>query len=219
MLGTLLVPSASLKSFLEKATATYQTDLAADPLGPAGTYLKSRGLSWGSVTSFRLGVVENPLPGHELYQGRIAIPYLTRSGVVSMRFRAVPPDDSMGKYMSVPGDEPRIFNPSAVCGREVYAAICEGEMDAITATQCGIPSVGIAGVNGWRPWFARAFQGYEAVYILCDNDDKGQGKQFGEKVAAQVPNSRIVLLPAGHDVNSLLVSEGPEALKSLLEVE
>ncbi|WP_246157934.1 toprim domain-containing protein [Catellatospora sichuanensis] len=181
-------------------------------------YLKSRALSGVNAQSLRLGYVENPLAGHELYRGMLAIPYLTRSGVVTMRFRAIPPHEGP-KYRSVPGDEPRMFNTNDLCRREPFVCITEGEFDAMTAHQAGLPAVGIAGVNGWKPYFARAFKGYAAVYILCDNDDKGQGKAFGEKVAAQVTNSRIVILPEGHDVNSFVATEGPDALLDKLEVK
>jgi len=37
---------------------------------------------------FHLGVVVDPLPGHEQFLGRVAIPYVTPSGVVDIRFRA-----------------------------------------------------------------------------------------------------------------------------------
>lgn len=224
------------------ATETYAKALKESPGGVA--YLKTRGLSGVSAQLFKLGIVESPLPGHEIYSGMLAIPYLTRSGAVTIRFRAIPRaefwepfnlDDPEGmeaaraalkewkpegpKYKSVPGDEPRMFNPNDLCRREPIVCITEGEFDAVTANQAGLPAVGIAGVNGWREYFSRAFTGYEAVYILCDNDDKGQGQAFGEKVAAQVANARIVLLPEGHDVNSYVIQEGPEALTARLEIK
>lgn len=236
-----LVPSNSLRTFLGEATETYYLSLQGSAIVP---YLKTRALSGVSAQSFKLGAVESPLPGHEIYSGMMAIPYLTRSGTVTMRFRAIPPvsfwepfdlntPDGLNearealkdwkpegpKYRSVPGDEPRIFNPNDLCRREPFVCIAEGEFDAITANQAGLPAIGIAGVNGWRDFFARAFAGYDVVYILCDNDDKGQGLVFGEKVAAQVANSRIVLMPEGHDVNSFVMAEGPDALKARLETK
>ncbi|MCG5459602.1 toprim domain-containing protein [Micromonospora sp. PSH03] len=263
---TSLVPSISLRAFLENATTEYATSLQlSDAATNAAEYLMTRSLSRDNVQSFRLGYVENPLPGHELYAGKISIPYVTRSGITSIRFRVVPspevpeppdpewsvptdhipelaseiktqfpelpdtPDPEANaalkkhpggpKYLSVPGDMPRIFNPRDLERREPFVCIAEGEFDAMSAHSAGLPAVGIAGVNGWRPYFARCFQGYESVFVLCDNDDKGQGAAFGEKVASQIPNARVVLMPPGHDVNSLLCSEGAEALRARLEVE
>ncbi|MDM4721870.1 toprim domain-containing protein [Micromonospora sp. WMMA1363] len=97
--------------------------------------------------------------------------------------------------------------------------ITEGEIDCITAVQAGLPAVGVPGVDGWSPWWARCFRGYETVYILCDADDKGQGAQFGAKIAAQVTNSRVVMMPEGHDVNSYVVAEGFAALIEKIGVE
>lgn len=222
---TTLVPSNSSKEFLGSATTEYAAALMTSEGRAAVEYLASRGLSKDSATSFRLGYVANPLPGHETYIGKIALPYLTRSGVVSIRFRTLPdivdgvPQPISGpKYVHVFGDTPRIYNPSDLCRRESYVCICEGELDAISAHQAGLPAAGIAGVNGWRDYFARCFVGYEAVYILADNDDKGQGATFGEKLAAQIQNARVVLMSPGHDVNSTLVTEGADALLAKLNL-
>ncbi len=199
-----------MKKYLESACQQYQEDLAESP--EAGEYLSlTRGLSPDSVTSFRLGLVSNPLPGHEQYRGKLVIPYLTPSGVTTVRFRRLG-DGEGAKYLSVPGDEPRIFNPAALTTESHGIAICEGEFDAITAHQCGVPSIGIAGVSGWRSYFRRCFKGYRNIYILADNDDKGQGLEFADKVSAQLDNAKTILMPNGMDVNSFVLSAGPQAL-------
>lgn len=202
---------------MAEATETYHKAINPREDSHAVAYLKSRGMLWASVQYFKLGVVDDPLPGHEKYRGRLAIPYITRSGVVSMRFRAIPPDDSPAKYLSLPGDPPRLFNPLDLDRREPFVCITEGEFDAITAHQAGLPAVGVPGVQAWGSFWPRMFDGYETVYILADNDDKGQGAAFAEKVASQVPNSRVVLMPEGHDVNSYVLAEGPDALIARLE--
>jgi DNA primase len=119
--------------------------------------------------------------------------------------------------MSVPGDEPRIYNPNALLGDGPTIAICEGEIDTITANEAGVSAVGIAGVSAWRSYFSRCFKGYSSVYILADGDDKGQGREFADKVAAVVSNARIIPMPTGHDVNSFVVEHGAAALLSKLE--
>ncbi|WP_234038937.1 toprim domain-containing protein [Micromonospora coerulea] len=234
---------------MDEASETYYQSLKTAE--NAVEYLRSRALSGANVQYFRLGYVESPLTGHEKYAGKLCIPYVTRSGVVSLRFRAIPernpdhqpetdplldtvytghlpeldaeideqfPEQSEWlpiagpKYMSMPGDMHRMFNTRDLDRRESFVCITEGEFDAMAAHQAGLPAVAVPGVNGWSSWWARCFKGYEAVYILCDNDDKGQGAAFGDKIAAQVSNSRVVLMPPGHDVNSFVIAEGPEAL-------
>lgn len=151
------------------------------------------------------------MPGHEQYAGKLAIPYLTQSGVTTIRFRRIG-DGEGPKYLSVPGDEPRIYNPHALLQNTHSIAICEGEFDTMTAHQSGIPAIGIAGVSGWRSYFRRCFKGYRNVYLLADNDDKGQGLEFAEKVAGQVENPKVILMPPGMDVNSFVLAHGEAAL-------
>lgn len=210
----MLVPSNSLRQFLGSAVEQYYSDLAGSNV--AQDYLKSRGITGASAQYFRLGYVGNPLPGHEQYSGKLAIPYLTRSGVVSLRFRRI--DDGDGpKYLGLPGDTLRAFNVNALHKPGQRVCITEGEIDCITAHQAGLATVGLPGVASLREYTHRLFAGYQVVFILADNDDKGQGNQFAEKIAALVQNSRIILMPEGHDVNSFVMENGPEALLDRLE--
>lgn len=152
----------------------------------------------------------------------MCIPYLTRAGVTTVRFRRLDVEGVEGqgpKYLSLPGDEPRIYNANALMRHEPFIVICEGEFDTITATQCGLPAVGIAGVSAWRDYFARCFKGYDAVYILADADDKGQGVEFASRVADEIENARISPMPEGHDVNSFVKEFGPDALLDRLEIK
>ncbi|MFC9231063.1 toprim domain-containing protein [Streptomyces decoyicus] len=227
---TSLVPDPALKSFLEEATARYEGDLTRSTA--AVEYLKKRGLSADNAASFRLGYVESPLPGHETARGMISIPYITRAGVVTIRFRRIGDGDGP-KYRSVPGDPPRIYNPNALLIPSECIAICEGEIDTITAHEAGmraangravelgvsLPAVGVAGVSAFKSYFSRCFKGYKAVFMLADGDDKGQGLEFAEKIAELVKNVRICPMPAGHDVNSYVLANGPEALLDLLEIK
>ncbi|MER7445013.1 hypothetical protein [Micromonospora avicenniae] len=202
-------------------------------------YLKSRGLLWANAQFFKLGFVENPLPGHEKYRGRISIPYLTRSGAVDIRFRALPElvdgeyQKPIGaKMLSLPGNIPRLYNTLDLDRRETFICLCEGEPDTWTAHQAGLPAVGVPGIDGWSEWWARCFKGYEAVYILAHNDPLKKrngcrpcemngfeecqghnvGAEYAERIAAQIENARVVLMPPGEDVNSFVQAEGAQAL-------
>lgn len=171
----------------------------------------SRNLSEDRQAYFHLGYVDDPLPGHEKYAGRITIPYRTRAGVVSIKFRVLPPNDGP-RYLNLSGQPPRIFNPEALFSAKPYVAVCEGEFDTMTAHSQILPAIGVAGVDSWQPWFDRPLTGYDAVYVLADNDDKGQGIAFAEKVADRVENVRIIPMPSGHDVNSFVAEQGYQAL-------
>ena len=117
--------------------------------------MESRGLAFPSIlresdARFRLGYVADPLRGHDAYKGMLAIPYLRWSqefgwSVVSIRFRRL--DDQKPKYLTVAGDRPRLYNTTALLKQSPRIAITEGEIDAITAEACGIPTVGVPGVQ------------------------------------------------------------------------
>ena len=57
----------------------------------------------------RFGVVEEPEIGHEAFIGRLCIPYITKSGVVDLRFRSLNPAVEP-KYMGMTGAETKMYN-------------------------------------------------------------------------------------------------------------
>jgi DNA primase len=212
--------SASHLSFLREATSRYHASVSESP---AGEYLQSRGLfpTNEKVAKFRLGYVEEPLAGHDQFRGWLAIPYLRRSqdndwSVVSIRFRCIQDHEheGHGKYLYVPGDRPRLFNTLALLEQSPVVAITEGEIDAVTAQLCGIPTVGVPGATNWKPHFREPFLGYREVFVLADGDDAGM--TFANTVAKTLPNAKVIPMPPGEDVNSLVTSQGVEALKGKL---
>ena len=202
------------KNFLREATSRYHNALDGSP---ADEYLQTRGLGWDSVkpvvNRFRLGYVGDPLPGHEQYRGCLAIPYLRWSAdkewaVVSMRFRNITGNGP--KYMTVAGDRPRLYNTLALLKDTANVCITEGEIDTITATACGLASVGVPGAQAWQPWFREPFLGYRHVYVLADGDEAGMA--FATKVVSALPNGKLIPMPQGHDVNSIVMEKGKDFL-------
>jgi len=61
---------------------------------------------------------------------RLAIPYITPSGVVDIRFRAMNGADP--KYMGMPGAKTSMFNAQVVLTASDYICVTEGEIDCIT---------------------------------------------------------------------------------------
>ncbi|APQ41841.1 DNA primase [Mycobacterium phage Petruchio] len=186
----------------------------------AEEYLATRGLTAPAiaeaVTQFRLGYVEEPLPGHEMYKGMLAIPYLRwapdeRWQVVSLRFRRLDAAEGKPKYLTVPGDTGRLYNTLALLQPDQRIGIAEGEIDALTASVAGFPTVGVPGAQAWKEHFREPFLGYREVLILADGDDAGM--QFAETVAGVLPNAKIIPMPDGSDVNDLVLSQGVQALK------
>lgn len=206
--------SLEQKKFLMEASKRYNASLLGSP---GADHLAKRGLQdeefWQVVQTFKLGYVDDPLPGHQKYRGMLAIPYLkwapgTGWSVVSIRFRNL--RDNGPKYMTVAGDRPRLFNTLEITRNDDWIAITEGELDAVMATACGVPAVAVPGANAWQPHFRMPFLGYEAVYILADGDKAGE--EFGDTVKKTLPNGKVIPMEDGEDVNSVVLKGGRQAL-------
>lgn len=208
------------KKLLEKYTAHYEERLWQNE--NALTYLRNRGLTKETVTSFRLGLVEDidPDSGHDFMVGRLAIPYITQTGIVQIRFRAIPytgvpgdPEDSP-KMMGEPGAKTTIYNAIDLLNADTVC-LCEGEPDVWSARQAGFAAVGIPGANAWNPVYARILR-YRKVIILADNDDHGEGLKFAKQVREDVRGSRIKLMPQGLDTNRYLIEFGTDKLREFI---
>ena len=194
--------SVSQKELLGKAARKY-----AESIHQAGAYLASRGITEEVARQALLGVVTEPEPGHEQYVGRLAIPYITKTGTVDIRFRSLNPAVEP-KYMGLTGAETKMYNVLDVEKAGDYIAVCEGELDALTLSKCvGIASVGVPGANGWKRHYTRLLADFERVFIFADGDQAG--REFANSLARELPVTTITL-PDGEDVNSIYVSEGKE---------
>ena len=200
--------SESLRLSLAEAASAYSQNATE-----AAAYLGHRGITQAASTAHLLGVVtpDNASVGHESFIGRLSIPYVTPTGVVDIRFRALA-DDQGPKYLGRLGAELCMYNVLAFRNPSDVIAICEGEIDTITAnTLCGIPAVGLAGVNAWRPFYARAFLDYQRVLVLADGDQPG--KELGKKIASVVEQAIVIPMPDGMDVNATYMSEGADGIR------
>ena len=193
----------SQRQFLLQATQRY-----AEKIEIAERYLLSRQLSVDEAKVFHLGVVEDPLPGHEPYKGRLAIPYITPSGVVDIRFRDLTGTHD-AKYMGLVGAETTMFNTQAVFAADNYICVTEGEFDCIMMTvKTQNPTVGIPGANNWKKHYAKILDDFDVVVVLADGD--APGLEFGKKISRELGNVNIVSMPDGEDVNSMIIKQGSE---------
>lgn len=194
--------SNSQRQFLLQATQRY-----GGAIEQAAEYLSSRHLSVEEANIFHLGVVEDPLPGHEPYKGRLAIPYITPSGVVDIRFRAMHNEDP--KYMGLVGAKTTMFNTKACFVADKYICVTEGEFDCIMmGVKTQHPTIGIPGANNWKPHYAKILDDFEIVIVLADGD--AAGLEFGKKISRELGNVNIISMPEGEDVNSIMVKRGSE---------
>lgn len=194
--------SALQKELLGKATEKYEANIYQ-----AEAYLKNRGIPIEVARLAQYGVVEEPEVGHEAFKGRLSIPYITKSGVVDLRFRSLHPAVEP-KYMGLTGVETRMYNVLDIEKATDFIGVCEGELDTITMSGCiGIPCVGVPGANSWKKHYTRLLADFERVFVFADGDQPGT--EFARSLARELPVT-IVQLPDGQDVNSMFVQEGSD---------
>ena len=153
--------------------------------------------------------MKDALPGHETYKGRLAIPYITPSGVVDIRFRSLNNNPDEPKYMGIPGAKTTMYNAQSVLTAGSYMCVTEGELDTVMlSVKTGHPSIGIPGANNWKPYYTKILDDFETVIVLADGDNAGL--EFGKKLSRELPNVNLVQMPEGHDVNSIIIQEGKE---------
>lgn len=197
--------SESQKELLGLATAKY-----AENIYQAEDYLKNRGITLDVARLARLGVVTEPEPGHEAFIGRLAIPYITKSGVVDIRFRALNPAIEP-KYMGMAGTDTKLYNVLDIERAGDWIGICEGELDTLTMSRCiGVPCVGVPGANSWKKHYTRLLADFERVFVFADGDQPG--KEFANSLSRELPCT-IISFGDGEDVNSAYIKYGGDAVR------
>ncbi len=211
---TLKLPVKKRREYLAKAVDQYAAKV--DLVAP---YLEGRGIDVETARKWQLGYVETALPGHEDFVGRLAIPYLTPAGPLCIKFRCVEAHDckSAGcvKYLGEP-NENRLFGVWNLRHDSPTLALCEGELDAVVATQAGVRAVGVPGATQWRTYWDHLFEGYDEVVLLRDGD--AAGRKMSESLLGRLPNLRVVKMPEGEDVSSFVLKNGGAALKERITV-
>lgn len=211
-----LLPGATQLRLLSGATERYSAHLDL-----AGPFLTSRGISRQGAVTARLGVVQDPLPSHERFDGYLAISYLTPAGTVAMKFRCIADHNckevGCQRYDQPSGQKVHLYNAGLLATtKSDVVAVCEGELDAHVSThELGIPAVGTA-AGTWLDHYPRCFADFEEVIVIADHDVKPDGSSPGikhaKKVQSTVSRSRIVTPPAGMDLGEWFLSAGREAV-------
>ncbi|MFG3176606.1 toprim domain-containing protein [[Kitasatospora] papulosa] len=200
--------------------------------------MTARGLE-DVAEKFTLGHVGSALTGHEQRSGSLVIPYLRPAGgphaVATIRFRCIAEacvrDEAgeylaptrkenhrgHGKYLTLPGDLPRLFNTRALIQNAPFIVITEGEFDAMVWESIGAPAIAYQGTSTWRDHFIPPLLGFGTVFIIADGDKAGI--EAAEKLAAQLPNAKVIVLGDGHDSNSFLHTFGAAALREKIGLQ
>jgi len=207
--------SSERKRFLERATLQY-----AKHLDDAMPLLVERGLDPDLVRAEGLGVVRDPLPGHDIHEGKLAIPYLTDHGPVNLRFRCLQRHNcsEMGhpKYSMMKGYEGNLYGVQQISTEGLmddWICVTEGEIDSLVLRQVGIPALGVPGAKMFKEHWPNVFEDFSYVYIFTDGDDAGD--EMWSRWSSKLNTATIrVKMPSKEDVNSFYQKYGAEALRA-----
>lgn len=203
--------SKEQRKYLERATLQY-----AEHLDDAAEWLEGRGLSLEFARSSGLGVVRNPLPGHERMEGRLALPYMTDAGPVAMTFRCLESHNCKEitgfheKYDKRKGTETRLYGVQALDWADEWCVVTEGEIDALIWQQIGVPAVGIPGAENWKEHWVNVFEDFSRVHLAEDGDKAG--KDLWISMSENLINVIRMKMPDGEDSNSMYLKAGKDYL-------
>ena len=166
-------------------------------------WLKGRGLTDQTIADFKIA---EQVQGGKTYA---VFPYLRDGVLVNVKYRNVAEKKDMRQEG---GAEPCLFGWHLIDPKVRTVAICEGEIDAMTLHQCGIPALSVNAGAGNHQWvendWARLDR-FSEILIFFDNDEAGN-KGAQELVhRLGVERCKRVVLPS-KDANEYL-QQGAES--------
>lgn len=206
--------SAEQRRYLERAWATY-----APNLDDAAGWLEGRGIDLEFARARGLGVVRGALPGHEMAEGYLAIPYLTDAGPVTFNFRCLQDHNCKeiphhSKYRKRKGSETRLYGVQEIARATDWIVVTEGEIDALTWQQIGVPAIGIPGAENWQEHWANVLEDFSVVHLAEDGDTAGGDLWRTMSDYVDQSNTLVVrmTMPDGEDSNSAYIKFGRDYL-------
>jgi hypothetical protein len=202
------------RKYLERATLQY-----AEHLEGAAEWLEGRGLDLEFAKSRGLGVVRNPLPGHEPAEGYLFLPYLTNRGPVNANMRCIQDHNckevpNHSKYWRQKGSGVNLYGVQSVAYAEDWIVVTEGEIDALTWQQIGVPALAVPGAENWKEHWANLLEDFSRVYLAEDGDSAGKDLWIAMSEHIDQGNTMVVRMrmPDGEDTNSMYLKHGKEYL-------
>ncbi|MGE6498633.1 toprim domain-containing protein [Cupriavidus metallidurans] len=163
-------------------------------------WLKSRGLTQETIAAFK--IAEQERAGKTF----CVFPYIRDGEFVNAKYRSITDKHDMRQEA---GAEPCLFGWHLIDPKQRVVAICEGEIDAMTLHQAGIPALSVNAGAGNHQWIDSDWERLErfSEILLCyDNDDAGQKgvREVANRLGLE--RCRIVRFDGVKDANEYLLS-------------
>lgn len=187
-------PVKEPKSFKRPEKPRCQT-----PKSAVKQWLNSRGLTDETIAAFKIGEQVN---GQKTFA---VFPYLRDGVLVNAKYRN-PADKKEMRQEG--GAEPCLFGWHLIDPKCRVVAITEGEIDAMTLHQCGIPALSVNAGAGNHQWIENDWSRLDrfSEILVCFDDDEA-GKKGAAEVIKRLGNERCkpVTFPA-KDANDYLLA-------------
>jgi hypothetical protein len=154
------------------------------------------------IRSTGLVIRDGPKAGKDFFYRHLLIPYLSRGHVIQMRGRAWG-DIKGGKYLTGPGEPPRVYNSESLDGAD-EVIITEGEFDTMILEQTlrmapderarRIAVIAMPGTHAIPEELEDLLVDCKRIYIGYDSDEDGK-KAAGQLKERLGNKARILTLP------------------------
>jgi DNA primase len=212
-----------------EAVQLFRLGYAPDNWDDTVSWAKSKGFDLALVEQG--GLVRKRESGEGYYswfRGRLMFPICDEQGrVVAFSARVLKPDDPLGKYVNSPETpiftKGRVFYGLDKSKRAIleagFALVCEGQLDLIACYMAGVQNVVAPQGTAFTADHARILKRYVDEVVLCFDSDTA-----GQKAAVRVLDSllasglaiRVATMPAPHDPDSFIKTNGGEAFRELV---
>lgn len=160
----------------------------------------NRGISGTTVRDFKIA---EQARGNAIYA---VFPYLRDGEYVNGKYRNIADKKDMRQEG---GAEPCLFGWHLIDPKARKVAICEGELDAMTLHQVGIPALSVNAGAGNHQWIDNDWERldrFSEIYLCYDNDDAGQkgAREVANRLGAE--RCRIVYFGEHKDANDALMA-------------
>lgn len=186
------MPEREVKAFKRPAKPQCQA-----PKAGVAEWLKSRGLTDKTLADFKIA---EQIKGGKTYA---VFPYLRDGVLVNVKYRNV---DEKKDMRQEGGAEPCLFGWHLIDPKCRVVAITEGEIDAMSLHQCGIPALSVNAGAGNHQWLENDWDRldrFSEILIFMDSDEAGQkgAQEIAKRIGAD--RCKLVKIPA-KDANEYL---------------
>lgn len=175
-------------------------------------YLASRGISHETAKAFK--VTDAVIFNHETKQevAAIAFPYLRDGELKQIKRLGIERHDGKKIIMAESDCEPCLFGWQAINPKERnLVVICEGEIDAMSIHQYGLPALSVpfgGGTGAKQQWIEHEYENlsrFEEIFLCMDMD--AAGRSAAKEIATRLGNHRCSFVKLPHkDANECLVN-------------